>query len=558
MMRGDVSTKRTRLGTLVFATLALLLVAAFLGQAFSTLATTAPTYDEVAHLPAGYAELMTGKAIFNPEHPPLAKLIAAAALWPDGGEEGDLPSGWQQLDEWRFGQVFLFAPGRDTQAIMTRARRGPIMIGLLLCLVCCGWSTRLYGAAGGLFTLALCVFSPTLLAHTRLVTTDVPVGAFGVLTAALTWELMNKATLWRCLLVGLALGATLASKFTGLVFIPALGAAVAISLWRRWGQDWGEMPTGRITLAALLVAGAATAVVGLSYGWPPSVGAYLRGMDAVGANTQAGFQPLLLGQFTEGRFPLYFPIAFLLKTSPAVLLALAVLVAVPLLRRKALLRPVVVHGADVRWFLWIPPIVYAAAIVARAPDIGVRYLIPIYPFLFVSMGLVGAALWSARAGKVLVLGLVALHIRSAAQAWPDPISYFNGLLGCRGPAAVRCLDNADFDWGQDLARVGDVINPMRRPDEQVVLLYFGTALPAGYVPNGRYMQDDDLSHPRPQLYVVSLSELQRMVHFLGNGGLNDWQQRFRPVATVGNTYFVYDFRPQSARLKSSQTGGQRP
>ncbi|HTR79100.1 MAG TPA: glycosyltransferase family 39 protein, partial [Gemmatimonadaceae bacterium] len=312
------SPARPWLRTTTTVAIALLLLTAFLVQAFSTLQTTAPTFDEVAHLPAGYAELTTGAVVFNQEHPPLAKLIAAAALWPKGGQLDSLIPNWRRLDEWTFGFDFLFARGRDPTAIMTRARRGPILIGLLLCVVCFIWSTRLYGPAGGLFTLALCVFSPTLLAHARLVTTDVPVAAFGALTALAAWEMMQRANLRRAAGAGAALGATLASKFSGVLFIPALGLPVAAVVWSRWRRLRPRTEARRaglrrtVGLSTVIFAVAGLIVV-LSYGWPLSFSGYWDGFSVVRAHQLPDYQSFLLGRFRDGRFPLYFPIAFLLK-----------------------------------------------------------------------------------------------------------------------------------------------------------------------------------------------------------------------------------------------------
>src|SRR5881409_3178563 len=38
------------------------------------------TFDEVAHLPAGYSYLTTGRVNINPQHPPLIKEICAVPL----------------------------------------------------------------------------------------------------------------------------------------------------------------------------------------------------------------------------------------------------------------------------------------------------------------------------------------------------------------------------------------------------------------------------------------------------------------------------------------------
>ena len=48
--------------------------------AVSSMRTTSAVFDETAHLPAGYTYLTTRDFRLNPEHPPLAKELAALPL----------------------------------------------------------------------------------------------------------------------------------------------------------------------------------------------------------------------------------------------------------------------------------------------------------------------------------------------------------------------------------------------------------------------------------------------------------------------------------------------
>ena len=71
------------------------------------------TFDETAHLGAGVAYLETGDFRLNPEHPPLAKLIAAAplkALGRGGGDYGSAAWSSAVADEWVFGFELINGP----------------------------------------------------------------------------------------------------------------------------------------------------------------------------------------------------------------------------------------------------------------------------------------------------------------------------------------------------------------------------------------------------------------------------------------------------------------
>jgi len=213
-----------------------------------------------------------------------------------------------------------------------------------------------------------------------------------------------------------------------------------------------------------------------------------------------------------------------------------------LLRRLGAARPVESVGPPSWPFIWLPVVSYGSFILLTAADVGVRYLIPIFPFLFTALGRLGAALWPARIGKVILGVLLLLHVHAAVMAWPDPISYFNGLFGCRGPAGIKCLDDSNFDWGQDIGRVAATVNRIRRPGETVALLYFGTGDPGAYLTDWQEMRPQEVLRPGAALYAVSLHRFHWMVDKLGRPNGMDWYELFRPSVIVGNTYFIYDFR----------------
>ncbi|MEE8161453.1 MAG: glycosyltransferase family 39 protein [Acidobacteriota bacterium] len=551
--------------------LAGLLLAAFLIQAVSTLSMTAPTYDEVAHIAAGYAALTTGRYHLNREHPPLVKLLAALPLLSIGGRVEAFDPSWPATDEWTFGRRFLFGPERPTARLLWWSRLPMIALGLLGAVAVYVWALNLYGQAGGLGALALYSFSPTLLAHTRLVTTDVAVGVFGLMSCYCCWRLMKQPTpLWAAM-TGLALGSALAAKYSALLLVPALLLAVGWVLWsRRLGglKRAGGNPSSRVkttgpNLRSLcLLAGvillSALSVVGFSYGFPPSLTPYLKGMRLIGFNHAEGYLFYLLGQFDVDGFFYYFPAAFLLKTSPAVLLAGALAVGLLIWRGSAVspseTSPGEVSEVSHRPFLFLPPLIYLLTIMAFAPEIGLRYILPLYPFLFVSLGWLPGAL-SRRIAPWVLTGLFLLHVHAALVAHPDPISYFNGLLGCQGPQAIRCLDDSNLDWGQDLGRIAAVVDPLRDGEEEIGFLYFGTADPAAYLSGIRSMQFSEMVQPKPQIYVLSVHHLNRWNRVIKERTGLDWFARFEPLTSVGNTYLVYDLRKGKVRSVLSSSPG---
>src|SRR5262245_56323047 len=92
------------------------------------------------------------------------------------------------------------------------------------------WARDLFGSAAGFVAAALYSFCPNVLAHGMLVTTDVPLAVFTVLTLYLFWKRGANPTWQSDLVTGLALGCAMASKFSG-AFLPIIVAGFC--LWRR-------------------------------------------------------------------------------------------------------------------------------------------------------------------------------------------------------------------------------------------------------------------------------------------------------------------------------------
>src|SRR3989338_7641271 len=138
------------------------------------------TMDEVAHLPSGYSYLTQKDMRLNPEHPPLVKDLAAIPLLFIKGIEFPYDiKAWQSdvNGQWDFGFNFLYGRGNPVDKMIFWGRIPMILILILLGFYIFKWSRELFGNNGALLALLLFSFSPTFLAHGRLVTTDVGAAA---------------------------------------------------------------------------------------------------------------------------------------------------------------------------------------------------------------------------------------------------------------------------------------------------------------------------------------------------------------------------------------------
>ena len=204
--------------------------------------------------------------------------------------------------------------------------------------------------------------------------------------------------------------------------------------------------------------------------------AYLYGLAFIARFSQAR-SSFLLGEHSTRGWWYYFPVAFALKTPLLTLLAI-VFVLVWMMRRG---------GKSRGHLLWLctPVAIYLAVSMTRNLNIGHRHLLPIYPFLFVLCGGLGAV-WERlpRRGLVAAAALAALAFNAnvilwrPALVWPHYLAYFNELAG--GPRdGYKCLVDSNLDWGQDLKglKAWLVRRGIREP---IKLCYFGTADPRYY------------------------------------------------------------------------------
>jgi len=220
---------RPRLATprLILAVVALL--GTHYALAASSLPRENPTVDEVIHLPAGISYWQTGTFKLYPHNPPLVKLVAALPALASAPRTERLYHGpyWRgpYPNKAGFAHEFAFQNATRYFEIFGAARLAMPTFSVLGGLVVFLWSRRLYGDGGGLLSLALWCLCPNILAHARLVTTDVGATVLGFgATYAFTRSLRRPS--WPGAAgVGVALGLAQLSKFS-MLLLPGLWSLI--------------------------------------------------------------------------------------------------------------------------------------------------------------------------------------------------------------------------------------------------------------------------------------------------------------------------------------------
>src|SRR3989344_1771039 len=193
----------------------------------------AATFDEVAHIGAGYTYLAYQDSRLNPEHPPLIKDLAALPLMFFDLKFDISKPFWTAPDvnsrQWIAGDLLLYGEGNNPDQIIFWARLPIILLAILFGWLLYRWARSLYGEKVGLIVLFLYAFSPTFLAHSRYVTTDLA-AAFGFFIGLASFvRFLEKPAVGRAAAAGACLGIALLLKFSLFLLLPIY--AVLAILW---------------------------------------------------------------------------------------------------------------------------------------------------------------------------------------------------------------------------------------------------------------------------------------------------------------------------------------
>jgi hypothetical protein len=189
--------------------------------AASSLLKENPTVDEVVHLPAGITYWQKHTFRLYHHNPPLFKLVAALpVLWASPiMEPVYAQASWQSPDPSpaTFSQTFAYLNANRYFELFKLARLMMPSFSVVGGLAVFTWSRRLYGTLGGLLSLSLWIFCPNVLAHARLITSDVGSTALGVAATYIFWRYLHDPG-WRwAAAAGVMLGLAQLTKFTMLL-----------------------------------------------------------------------------------------------------------------------------------------------------------------------------------------------------------------------------------------------------------------------------------------------------------------------------------------------------
>jgi 4-amino-4-deoxy-L-arabinose transferase-like glycosyltransferase len=413
-------------------------------------------------------------------HPPLAFHLASLPLLAFDGEER---ARWEPKPGMG---AELIARGPPLSERIRFASRLPfVALALWGAFLSFAWAREIAGDGAGLLAAFLFSFSPMLLAHGSIVHSDITISVLTLQSLYALWRWLARPTPVRLLLTGLSLGLAAIAKLTSIVIFAGVGGLFLLLLlrWPRTLPTRGEeaLPArakslvldgagllGLVLLVIWLGYGGSLALIESPFGYFSGVRlpSWVQSFLIVDHANRISRPVYFLGEFSDQGWASFFPIAFAIK-EPVGALALvgAALVSGRWLRSglAAFLAPifVVYLGVVIPW-VDVP--------------LGLRYVLPLFPLLFVLVATLLVPL--AKRWQQVGVGAACVWIAIASLvAHPHYLSYFNELVG--GPSkGHRYLLDANLDWGQDLGFLAESL--AERGNPTVWLAYTGVERPADY------------------------------------------------------------------------------
>jgi len=543
------------------------------------------TIDEPNHYFCGLQWWQDGEYTSWPENPVFSRIVTAAGPYLAGYRaDGFDPKGDEITIMNHFFNSYRmeYFHDKSIENPLLLARIFVLPIFLLSIIVVWFWSRRLSGELGGFIAVGVYAFTPLLMGHAGLATTDITfVSAFTILIW-LFYRWLNKSSMLNGLWFGIALAFAMLSKFS--VF-PFFGITMIVSFIFKWLLDdnfkiksFGKWLKGWI-YSGMLATVVMSLIIWAFYGFhigalgaqpviktmiaqeilPESLNSiilpapeWFAGIVLLFVHNSLGMKSYMLGEISPTGFWYFYPVGLTIKT-PVTSLLLGLFGIAGLIKgiRKGM-------NWEIAATFFIP-FTMMASVMSSNINIGVRHIASVYPLF--AVGATASTIfllskvsdeWKLRI-KYTAISLVVAQILIALIAFPNYTNYFNFMAG-KYPGKI--MADSDLGWGQGLIELSKYAD--EENIDEMYLSYFGIAdeclydLPAiKPLPHNKKVKGwiaisennywgvfdfaaDNFSNAekcRPlQLTVPDLNEPHNYYR---------WLDSYEPVARVGGSILIY-------------------
>jgi hypothetical protein len=547
--------------------------------------------DDSMHIPAGYSYLLTHDYRLNQEHPPLIKLLSGLGVWHLHPHFPFESPGWTQAttpEDPEDGMVKIEEAFFETNAPQFEQLawygRLPVLVIPLLLLLAVWWFTReLFGPLPALIATFLLATEPNIAGNSIVVQNDILSALALLLFVIALKRFLTNGTFRESLMLGAAFGIALASKYSLVVLIPVCFAIVIA--WAIRGLVKKRSSFGSVALSVSCVFIVAYVILIAFYsfqvdaidtnessaiaGWfyltghtaelfkrllmwlPPLLPRYfVYGIDMVVQDSRDGRPTFLLGQVSDTGWWYYFPVVFTLKTTiPFLITSIGGLLwaAFQVLRRK---RYVLLYAT-------LPAVLYLALAMSSHLNIGVRHLLPMFPFAaIVGAGFISALIEAAfKRSRLVGIAFAVLVLLPSLiiyfLTFPNYLTYTNPLAGGRDRAWHK-LSDSNLETGQEVKPLAKYLTAHGQNRVTGIMVggeflrFYGVQLEdfPGWESDDGDSDDDSQDDRGPE--TIQTEYVAIGTWYMTEADLSDAQKQIidvyrqqKPEAIVGNSIFVF-------------------
>jgi hypothetical protein len=499
-----------------------IIMAIFISISLLNASNDSATFDEVAHIPAGYSYLTKHDMRLNPEHPPLIKDLAAFPLLFLHLNFDTTQKFWTEdvNGQWDAGRSLLYQTGNNPDQIIFWSRVPIIIISILLGFFIFHWVRGTAGIITGLIALTFYCFNPNILGHNHYVTTDIGIAAFLTFSFYYFLKFIRKPSWKNVMIGGIFLGLLHLAKFSSIIALPIFGlillayplfckinqnesrfktffeylgkgiVAFTISIfiiWVVYAFNMYKMPQREVSKTinyyfsledsnqkSIITRNILFALNGNTITRPLSE--YGLGVAMVFKRVAGGNGAYFLGEVSSTAFPAYFPTVFLIKeTIP--FLSLIIFTALFTLYQIAksiqwnknfwnIGKSKVLHflRADIfQYSIFAFIVLYVYLSVTGNLNIGLRHLFPIFPFMFILIAKKISDFIKSQNPKNASIFKIIFFIITLWIVAETLISYPYYMSyfnqSVGGPKnGYNYVTDSNSDWGQDMKRLRNWID----------------------------------------------------------------------------------------------------
>ena len=510
------------------------------------------TNDEFTNMAAG--KYYVANQDFSPfvlkDHPLLGYLVSSFFLYFDDN------SIWSRIPHDVF---YIFGNNPYSIDYLLFITRLPVALtAILLGIYIFKWTKELYGKKAALLALLLYSFEPNILTHFSIATTDFVLTAFIFIAMYYLWKFDMNPTINASIIAGIAFGLAIISKHTALVLIPITFGFFLLLYKKNILKRNNLIKIFAYFIAAFLVFWAAygfyissiaetvhsegkalefinktynseisRSVINTAINIPIPSPQYFTALGYRFWQKTTGHEYYFFGDIQKYGRPDYYIIMFIVKTPIPLLIFLGLFISFVFLRLRK------IDWKNEKLIIGFILIYFILMTFFVGLNIGLRHMLPIFPFLFIlASSLVNIKFKNKDNNvlfKIVIIILIVWYVIEAVSIFPHNLSYFNEIIGPEN--AWMYFADADIDWGQELKAFGNYVEKYNIDHVYIARTNFNMT-------NDLYLKNYSFAgcEPKNGIYGISVSQLT----LFGNRDCYKWLKERKPDSMIGYSILIYN------------------